>query len=133
MREERRRLVSELSGVDRAIAALEQVLGSEETPIEQAPVERTPVATSEPSAPGKPAAPGPYAISGLYPAVVAYLTDAGEPKTAREIAEALLAGGYVTRAGDFIATVRTMLQRNLSARDDGIEASETGRHWFVRS
>jgi hypothetical protein len=130
LREERRRLVVELSGVDRAIAALEEVLG-----IEPAPEERLAVTTPAPSVPEEQAAPapGPYAMSGLYAAVAAYLTDAGEPKTAREIAEALQAGGYPTRAANFTATVRTMLQRPFSVAPYGIHASETGRHWFVRT
>ncbi|HEY0140434.1 MAG TPA: hypothetical protein VGF48_06030 [Thermoanaerobaculia bacterium] len=134
LREERKRLVIELSGVDRAIAALEQVLGiappSEEStlvPISAAtaPQEAPPVPTPAPE-------PGPYAISGLYDAVATYLKDAGQPKTAREIAEALQAGGYRTRATDFPATVRTMLKRTFDAKPFGIEATQTGGRWFVR-
>ncbi|HYK02071.1 MAG TPA: hypothetical protein VE974_09955 [Thermoanaerobaculia bacterium] len=131
LRDERKRLVVELSGVDRAIAALEEVLG-----IERVPEERTVTASAARAAVEPPAAapqpePGPYASPGLYAAVAAYLTDAGEPKTAREIAVALQAGGYPTRATNFTATVRTMLQRTLSSREYGIRATPTGGRWFM--
>lgn len=135
LRDEERRLAVELSGVRRAISALEEVLGSGQT---QAP-ERTEVAASEQSmaAPNGSATapletPGPYAASGFYEAAVAYLASAGEPRTAREIAEALQAGGYPTRAKNFTATVRTMLHRKLSAEPYGIHATETGGRWFAR-
>jgi hypothetical protein len=118
LREEEHRLSVELTGVRRAIAALEEVLGIRPAP----DAVRTEV----------PSEPGPYATSGLYEAVAAYLSSEGEPRTAREIAEALLAGGYPTRAKNFTATVRTMLHRNLSATPHGIHATETGGTWFIR-
>ena len=78
--------------------------------------------------------PGPYAMyDSFYEAAAAYLTKAGEPKAAREIAEALKAGGFQTRATDFTATVRTMLHRRLSASPFGIYQSETGNLWLMRT
>lgn len=41
--------------------------------------------------------PRPYAEGGFYDSAAAYLTAEGEPRTAQEIAEALLAGGYPPR------------------------------------
>lgn len=130
LREEERRLSVELSGVRRAIAALEEVLGAPEraegTPHEQ---NAPPVSAG---APAPTVTPGPYATSGFYEAAAAYLSSAGEPRNAREIAEALQAGGYPTRAKNFTATVRTMLHRSFSARPFGIHATEAGGRWFAR-
>jgi hypothetical protein len=129
LRDEERRLSIELSGVRRAIAALEEVMGigleqGEGTAQEQS----RPTPGAGPPAPIDP--PGPYALDTFYEAAVAYLTAAGEPRTTREIAEALQAGGYPTRAANFMATVRTMLHRN--ARAYGIYPAETGGRWFAR-
>jgi hypothetical protein len=78
------------------------------------------------------AQPVPYAEGGFYDSAAAYLTAAGEPRSAREIAEALQAGGYPTRATNFRATVRTMLHRRHSANAHGIYATEDGGRWYVR-
>ncbi|HEX7155183.1 MAG TPA: hypothetical protein VF618_27185 [Thermoanaerobaculia bacterium] len=146
LREEQRRLVVELSGVERAIAALEEVLGN----APPAAPERLPATASQPSVPrtllaapaphGSPVAPvappppGPYTrYSGVYEAAEAYLRDAGEPKTAKEIAAGLRAGGFVTRAQNFSATVRTMLQRLYPNNEYGIQQTETPGHWTLRS
>lgn len=75
---------------------------------------------------------GPYATASLYEAAAAYLSAAGEPRSAREIAEALRAGGYPTRAKDLTATVRTMLHRKRSAETYGIRETETGSRWVAR-
>jgi hypothetical protein len=75
---------------------------------------------------------GPYAGCGFYEAAEAYLSAEGEPRTAREIAEALQAGGYATRAKDFTASVRTMLHRTFSAELRGIQLTKVGRRWFTR-
>lgn len=120
LREERARLVIELAGVDRAIAALEEVLGVAPAPVRLPP-------------PTPPAPAGPYAsASGLYEAVAAYLKEAGEPRTSRQIADALQAGGYPTAATNFAATVRTMLLRTESSRSYGIQQTAIGHRWFVR-
>jgi|SRR6185436_1307500 len=130
LREEETRLSVELSGVRRAIAALEEVMGTEERPAGTAPEQNAPPVSA--GAPAPPVPPGPYATSGFYEAAAAYLSSAGEPRTARQIAEALQAGGYPTRAKNFTATVRTMLHRNFSAKEFGIYATETDSRWLVR-
>jgi hypothetical protein len=137
LREEERRLSVELSGVHRAIAALEEVMGIAPA---QAPEQTGAIAQEhgeppppDPGASGPMDQPGPYATGGFYDSAAAYLRAAGEPRTAQEIAEALQAGGYPTRATNFRATVRTMLNRRLSAEAHGIYASETGGRWFVRT
>ena len=136
LREEQRRLQVELSGVERAIAALEEVLGVERTAVAglaEAPrVEPAAVAAPEESAPRAVVAKGPYATYRLFEAVSVYLAGAEEPKTARQIAEALEAGGYPTHSANFPATVRTMLRRSgPSLSDYGIrEVPERGR-WFA--
>jgi hypothetical protein len=131
LRDEEARLRVELAGVRRAIAALEEVLGIA-PPAQPQPASvtaSTPAPESTPPEPEpEPPAPGPYATSSLYDAVADYLAEDGEPRTAREIADALQAGGYPTRSRDFAATVRTMLQRG--PVDYGIERTETGPRWF---
>ena len=122
LREEERRLSVELSGVRRAIAALEEVLGAQE--------QSAPLVSA--GAPAPAVTSGPYATSNFYEAAAAYLSSAGEPRTARQIAEALQAGGYPTRAKNFTATVRTMLHRKFSTKEFGIHATETGSRWFAR-
>jgi hypothetical protein len=135
LRDEERRLSVELSGVRRAIAALEEVMGI----VPSQAAERMDASAREQSAlPSNLGAsvpldqPGPYAEGGFYDSAAAYLTAEGEPRTAQEIAEALLAGGYPTRATNFRATVRTMLHRRLSAQAHDIHATEDGGRWYVR-
>ena len=136
LREEERRLSVELSGVRRAIAALEEVMGIVPA---QAPGPTDATAQEEvgllpnPGAPASTKQPGPYAEGGFYDSAAAYLTEAGEPRTAQQIAEALQAGGYPTRATNFRATARTMLHRRHSANAHGIYATEDGGRWFVRN
>ena len=130
LRDEEARLRVELAGVQRAIAALEEVLGIA-PPAQPQPASVTaPTPVPEPAPPEpEPEPPGPYATSSLYDAVALYLSDAGEPRTAREIAEALRAGGYPTRSLDLTATVRTMLQRQ--PVDYGIHRTDEPRlRWF---
>ena len=111
LREQRQRLADELASVDRAIAALEGADGTTE---------------------GRARRAAPYAMRGLYEAVAAYLADAGEPKTVREIADGLIAGGYQTRSEDFATTVRTMLRRTESASVHGIHKSGRDGYWCVK-
>jgi hypothetical protein len=148
LREEEGRLSVELSGVRRAIAALEEVLGigsaigPAKVQVQVAPPvpERIAVAAQVQSTPASNAgtqepeeALGPYAILSFYEAAAAYLAAAGEPRNAKEIAEALLAGGYATHAQNFTATVRTMLNRFVSVEPFGIQKSATDSRWFVRT
>jgi hypothetical protein len=134
LREEERRLVVELSGVRRAIGALEEVMGVAQAP--DVPDRTTSGQSAPPADAGAGRAPvvvpGPYAGCGFYVAAQAYLSSEGEPRSAREIAEALQGGGYETRAKNFTATVRTMLHRTFSTELYGIHAAEEGRRWFTR-
>jgi hypothetical protein len=93
LRDEASRLRTELDGVERAIAALEGTAPS------------VPVEAPEPVA-------GPYASLPFFEAVQLYLSTADRPKHSTEIAAALRAGGFPTRAKDFEASVRTMLRRS---------------------
>jgi len=139
LREEERRLSVELSGVRRAIAALEEVIGGGAAQgavlgrIEGSAQAQSGLSAPEAGAPPLPDTPGPYAILSFYQAAAVYLAEAGEPRTPREIAAALLAGGYPTRAKDFTATVRTMLLRPLSAEEFGIFRNADGRSRFERT
>jgi len=138
LRAERSRLLAEVAGVDRAIAALEEVLGIRTEPPAPAPEEpahaEPEVAPAPPAPPAPPRPAGPYAkAAGLYEAVAAYLREAGEPRTARQIADALRAGGYPTRANNFQSTVRTMLVRTESSHWYGIRRAERPGHWVVKN
>lgn len=136
LREEERRLSVELSGVRRAIAALEEVMGivpSQASGRTDATAQEEVGLQPNRGASAPMAQPGPHAAGGFYDSAAAYLTAAGEPRTAQEIAEALLAGGYPTRATNFRATVRTMLHRRHSAQAHDIYATEDGGRWYVRN
>jgi hypothetical protein len=66
----------------------------------------------------------------FYAAAAEYLAAVGEPRTPREIADALVAGGFRTRSKNFTASVRTMLSRERGTM--GIEQTPDGRRWFVQ-
>jgi hypothetical protein len=104
LRNEEARLRVELAGVQRAIGALQEVLGIAPPAQPQPAAVTAPTPAAVPALP-KPEPPGPYATHSLYEAVALYLAEAGEPRTAREIADALQAGGYPTQSRDFTATV----------------------------
>jgi hypothetical protein len=101
LREERRQLSAELSRVERAIGALEEAAG------ERPAV----VAASTPVEAPAPRVEGPYSLLRFNEAAAAYLASVKEPQTDRQIADGLIAGGFLTRSKDFRASVRTMLQR----------------------
>ena len=117
LREEQIRLRLELGRVTRIIDALETAIGIAERP------ERDAVA--QPAPPPAPA-PKPYAQLDVYEATAAYLATVSEPKTARQIADALRAGGFKTRSIDFPGTVRTMLRRQPTR---GIRQTSDGKRW----
>ena len=72
----------------------------------------------------------PYAEWDLYEATTLYLATVGVPQTARQIADALRAGGFKTRSIDFAGTVRTMLHRRPTR---GIRLTSDGKRWvFTR-
>jgi hypothetical protein len=108
LREERERLTAELQRVERAIAALD---GQSIQAI----------------------AARPYAMLNVYEAAAHFLAQAGEPKTTREIANALRAGGFRTRSERFTATVGTMLSRQKSASYFGIRRTSDKKRWVVRA
>jgi hypothetical protein len=103
LREEQQRLTQELARVEQAIASLEGSTGAR-----------------------------PYTMLNLYEATAHFLSAAGQPKTVREIATALRAGGFKTRSAQFTATVGTMLRRP-SARDFGIRLTSDRKRWFVKT
>lgn len=109
LREERERLRAELERVDQAIASLD---GS----AERAAGREMP----------------PYVFLNVYEATAAYLAASGEPKTTREIADALKAGGFKTRALNFTHTLGTMLRRETSSAY-GIRRSRNGKRWSVNT
>ncbi|HEU4888848.1 MAG TPA: hypothetical protein VFV49_13260 [Thermoanaerobaculia bacterium] len=139
LREERRELLAKVAGLDHAIAAIENAMGvacaAMPASVQTGSVQNDARALA-PSAPLQAvpeAAPGPYATPVFYQAAAMYLsTTPGEPRSAREIAEALVAGGFRTRAANFQASVRTMLHRKASARQHGIHRTEDGNRWFFR-
>jgi hypothetical protein len=142
LREERRRLLAEVAGVERAIAALREVLGEDDAAdlpaprrpeVQELPRTGAPVEPGDGGTASEPVPPGPYAeYTGFYEAAAHYLSQVGEPKTSAEIAEALRAGGYPTRAKNFKASVRTMLNRDLYAQDYGIHEVEGTGRWQYR-
>lgn len=136
LRAERERLSAELLGVERAIVALETVAQPVAMPPEAAAAPPPDLARELPAVLREPEPappPGPYARLSFYEAVAAYLQVEGQPKTVREIAEGLLAGGYPTDATNFRASARTMLRMPISASPFGIYPSEDGERFCFRS
>jgi len=120
LREERQNLLAEVSRIDRAIAALEDAAGTGPPAT---------VATKYPKdALGR--TPGPYSMFTVCEAAATYLASAGEPKTTREIAAALRAGGIRTTSEHFTDTVGKMLRK--SASDFGIRHTSDRKRWFVK-
>jgi hypothetical protein len=117
LREQQAKLATELARVERAIAALEGSLDG------SAP------ATAAAAAPP----PKPYTTLTLYQATVHYLRSVKEPRTARQIAEALRAGGFRTRSARLSAIVATMLGRE-EARRAGIRRTrDNSKHCLYSS
>ena len=112
LREQQKKLALELSRVERAIAALE---GS----------------FDESRVAAQAAAAQPYVRLTLYEATAHYLATANEPRTSRQIADALRAGGFITRSRRFPTTVATMLARS-EARRAGIRRTRDKKRWFYR-
>jgi hypothetical protein len=125
LQEERRSLALELSRVERAITALEAALEPGELAPPQLPVTAALQPQIEPQV-----EPKPYASLRFHEAAVHYLAAAKEPKTTREIADALLAGGFPTRSRNFASSARTMLGRIIGS-SEGIEQTDDGRWRFI--
>jgi hypothetical protein len=123
LRDEQARLKLELSRIERVLEALEGTLvsdrGERVALAGPAPVAEAPSPASAPSAQM-------YAEWDLYEAATIYLAGVGEPQTARQIADALRAGGFKTRSVDFAGTVRTMLHRRPTR---GIRLTSDGKRW----
>lgn len=132
LREERERLRRELGRVERVIAVLEDPDGMSAAAGERATTVNTAAAAAETvTATATPVVGQPYTMLDLYEAAAKYLASVDTPKTSRQIADALRAGGFKTRSKKFGGTVRTMLRRS-SARSAGIRATSDGKRWFTR-
>ena len=112
LREQQKKLATELARVERAIAALEGSL--DEGFIAAAAVQARP-----------------YAALTLYEATAHYLASSSEPRTSREIAESLRTGGFKTRSRRLSSTVTTMLTRT-EARRHGIRRTRDKKRWTYR-
>jgi hypothetical protein len=112
LKEQQVKLARELARVERAIAALEGSL------------DESVIAASA-------AAPAPYVRLTLYEATAHYLASANEPRTSREIADALREGGFKTRSRRLPTTVATMLSRP-EARYAGIRRTRDKKKWMYR-
>ena len=111
LREQQKKLALELSRVERAIAALEGSLDGSRV--------------------ARAAAAQPYVTLTLYEATAHYLATVKEPRTSRQIADALRAGGFITRSSRFVATVTTMLSRR-EAKRAGIRRMRDKKRWAYR-
>ena len=58
-----------------------------------------------------------------------YLQMAGEKRTTQQICDALVAGGFVTKAKDFPSSVQTTLRRYIDEHDDLIRIGNTKNEW----
>ena len=123
LHEEQARLKLELSRIERVLEALEGTVASDRGE-RAAPAGPAPAAEAPPSEEHPPERK--YAEWDLYEATTIYLAGCGEPQTARQIAEALRAGGFKTRSRDFAGTVRTMLHRRPTR---GIRLTSDGKRW----
>lgn len=138
LEEERRRLWMELARVERVISVIEELARPEPRmaiaaaePITVVALPEVPALPPPPPPPPAPK-PQPYAALDVYEATAAYLAEVGEPKNAREIADALIAGGFRTRSKYFTNIIGTMLRRRESTRPHRISVTADGKHWFVR-
>jgi hypothetical protein len=138
LEEERRRLWMQLARVERLISVIEELARPEPRiaiaaaePIAVLALPEVP-APPPPPPPPPPAKPQPYAALDVYEATAAYLAEVGVPKNAREIAEALVAGGFRTRSRYFTNIIGTMMRRGESRRLHRISVTPDGKRWFVR-
>ena len=129
LREKREELLHEVSQIDRAIAALEEV---ERTGTFDAAETRTaeakPAVQYPPDQLGR--RPGPYSMLSICEAARLYLTEVEEPKTVGEIAAALRAGGFPSTSTYFTEIVRKMLTSSGSRY--GIRRAPGRKGWFVK-
>lgn len=134
MRQERERLVADLSRVDRVIAALEEGAAAEaggETGVANVPPAAAETRAASAAQAGLPRGIGPYTLLDIYEATAHYLSTVDTPKNSTEIAAALRAGGFKTRSRNFVNTVRVMLRRK-DGRSTGISVTKDGKRWFLK-
>ena len=131
MRQERERLATDLSRVDRVITALEEAgafVAGDETIVPPGATATTAAITAQASLPR---GIGPYTLLDVYEATAHYLSTVDTPKNSTEIAAALRAGGFKTRSRNFVNTVRVMLRRK-DGRSTGISVTKDGKRWFLK-
>jgi hypothetical protein len=120
--------------VERVIDVIEELGGAK--PRVRVAARAAVVAASDPRpkrpSPVHAAASRPYVALTLYEAVAAHLATVEEPQTSRQIADALVAGGYPTRSSYFCGVMGTMLRRKESTRQYRISVTADGRRWFIR-
>jgi hypothetical protein len=134
MRQERERLVADLSRVDRVIAALEEGAAAEtgdETGMANVPPGAAATRAASAAQASLPPGIGPYTLLDIYEATAHYLSTVDTPKNSTEIAAALRAGGFKTRSRNFVNTVRVMLRRR-DGRSTGISVTKDGKRWFLK-
>ena len=132
---ERSRLWAELTRIERVISVIEQLTRPKPavTVVSATPIAALPLPEPPPPPPPPPAAkPKPYTSLDVYEATAAYLAEVGVPKNSREIADALIAGGFPTRSKNFCNVLGTMLRRRESTRPHRISVTADKKHWFVR-
>jgi hypothetical protein len=131
LHDERRRLAAELARVERVIGVIEELSGTEPRLLVSDPAPNA-VALKAPTPSAPAPASLPYVTMNVYEAVAAHLAEVQEPQTSRQIADALVAGGYPTRSSYFCNALGTMLRRKDSTRQYRISVTGDGRRWFVR-
>jgi len=128
LRAECQNLLAELSRIDRVLTALEETAGLE--PIPAAPaITAHPLVVYPTDVLGR--TPRPYSMLSVCEAAAVYLASVGEPKTSREITDALRAGSLRTTSKSLTDTVRKMLRR--SGSYCGISATSNKKRWFMRN
>lgn len=128
LREKRQDLLNEVSQIDRAIAAIEEVVRTG-TLDDDAAGTRTVEATTTQYPPDQLGRqPGPYSMLSICEGAALYLAEVGEPKTSREIAAALRAGGFPSTSKYFTEIVQKMLRSSGSRH--GIRRDRKG--WLVK-
>ena len=102
--------IAEVTARLRQERALGDAAGQETIPVAAAATAASPAAIYPKDVYGR--TPGPYSMLSVCEAAAVYLASAGGPKTSREIADALRAGGIRTTSKNFTDTVRKMLRRS---------------------
>lgn len=132
LRARREALGAQLEELDTLIAGLQKLMSG--AAVEEPAAKPKPAPEPEPQPEPQPlpppvAAPAPYANMDVVDAARHYLRACNRPMPTREIAEALIAGGYPTRSRKFVSTVNTLLRRAAAAggdvrRNDDVE-------WYI--